>query len=110
MKTDDNFVLPSLPGSMGSSSELISSLEFCPGKKILSAATNAGYVYMWKYPQGGRRPTEDDWKALPRVHIGPTIRSLIWGGDNKFMAINCVRQVFVLTIYNYIVIHKVQIL
>ena len=95
---------------MGSSSELISSLEFCPGKKILSAATNAGYVYMWKYPQGGRRPTEDDWKALPRVHIGPTIRSLIWGGDNKFMAINCVRQVFVLTICNYIVIHKVQIL
>ena len=28
---------------------------------------------------------------------GPTIRSLTWGGGNKFMAINCVRQVFVLT-------------
>ena len=27
---------------------------------------------MWKYPPG-RRPGEDDWKALPRVHIGPYV-------------------------------------
>ena len=63
-KTGTLFLLPT-----GSSSELISSLEYCPGKNILSASTNAGYVYMWKYPPG-RRPGEEDWKALPRVHIG----------------------------------------
>lgn len=51
---------------------------------------------MWKYASH-RRPSEEDWRVLPRVHIGPTIRTLTWGGGNKFMAINCVKQVFVLS-------------
>ena len=43
------------------------------------------------------RPQEEDWQVLPRVHIGPTVRALTWGGGNKFLAINCVRQIFILT-------------
>ena len=61
-----------------------------------AAGTNAGYILMWKYGTGSR-PTEDDWRALPKVHIGPAIRNLTWGGFHKFLAINCVRQVFILT-------------
>ena len=34
---------------------------------------------------------------MPRVHIGPTVRALTWGGGYKFLAINCVRQIFILT-------------
>ena len=51
---------------------------------------------MWKY-SSNHRPQEEDWQVLPRVHIGPTIRSLTWGGGNRFLAINCVRQIFILT-------------
>ena len=94
LKTDDNFVLPSAGGA---SSEVISSMSFCNEKNILAAGTNAGSVLMWRYPTNGIRPTDTDWKALPRVQIGPTIRSLLWGGGNRYLAINCVRQVFILT-------------
>ena len=95
LRTDDNYVLPDPPGSSGTSSEIISSLSYCPRKNTLAAGTNAGYILMWKYGPG--RPIEDDWRALPKVHIGPAIRTLNWGGLNKYLAINCVRQVFILT-------------
>ena len=94
LKTDDNFVLPSAGGT---SSEVISSMSFCNEKNILAAGTNAGTVLMWRYPANRQRPTDEDWKALPKVPIGPTIRTLSWGGGNRYLAINCVRQVFVLT-------------
>ena len=58
---------------------------------------NAGTVLMWRYPANKLQPTDEDWKALPKVPIGPTIRTLSWGGGNRYLAINCVRQVFVLT-------------
>ena len=94
LKTDDNFVLPSAGGT---SSEVISSMSFCDEKNILAAGTNAGTVLMWRYPTNRLRPTDTDWKALPKVPIGPTIRTLSWGGGNRYLAINCVRQVFILT-------------
>ena len=94
LKTDDNFVLPSAGGT---SSEVISSMSFCSEKNILAAGTNAGTVLMWRYPANRIRPTDTDWKALPKVPIGPTIRTLSWGGGNRYLAINCVRQVFILT-------------
>ena len=72
-------MLPPAPGF--GSSELITSMDFCPEKNILAASTNAGYIYMWKY--GSTRPTEEDWQVLPRVHIGPTVRALTWGGANR---------------------------
>ena len=69
-------------------------MNFVEGKNILAAGTTAGFVMMWKYgSSSGNRPREEDWKVLPKVHIGPTIRNLTWGGGNKFLAINCVRQV-----------------
>ena len=95
LKTDDNFVLPSAGGL---SSEVISSMSFCTDKNILAAGTNAGTVLMWRYPNHVLRPTDTDWKALPKVAIGPTIRTLLWGGGSQgYLAINCVRQVFILT-------------
>ena len=99
LRTDDNYVLPDPPRlSEGrASTEVISSLSYCPKKNTLAAGTNAGYILMWKYGTTGSRPCEDDWRALPKVHIGPAIRNLTWGGYHKYLAINCVRQVFILT-------------
>ena len=99
LKTDDNYVLPNPPASSSSTSlETITSLAFCEDRNILAAGTNAGYVLMWRYPaHQTTRPSDEDWKALPRVHIGPTIRSIAWGGMYRYLAINSVRQVFMLT-------------
>ena len=47
LKTDDNFVLPHVPGF--GANENITSMDFCNEKNILAASTNAGYIYMWKY-------------------------------------------------------------
>lgn len=44
-------------------------------------------------------PSENDWKALPPVAAlgSTTILAMSWGGGNRYLAINCVRQVFILT-------------
>ncbi len=40
---------------------------------------------------------ENDWQIVPKVYVGPPIRKINWGGGNKFLAINSVRQAFILT-------------
>ena len=50
---------------------------------------------MWKcgVPGGGfgvQRPSDEDWRPLPRVNVGPTVRSVDWGGVNRYyMRIVC---------------------
>ena len=44
---------------------------------------------MWKcgVPGGGfgvQRPSDEDWRPLPRVNVGPTVRSVDWGGVNRY--------------------------
>ena len=89
LKTDDNYVLPSSTTAAaaggGSSLESITSLSFCEERNVLAAGTNSGHVLMWKYPAGQTtRPLDDDWRAMPRVHVGPTVRSVSWGGTNRY--------------------------
>jgi len=52
---------------------------------------------MWKYAANIIRPGENDWSIIPKVYVGPPIRKINWGGGNKFLAINSVRQAFILT-------------
>ena len=40
---------------------------------------------------------ENDWQIVPKVYVGPPIRKINWGGGNKYLAINSVRQAFILT-------------
>jgi hypothetical protein len=40
---------------------------------------------------------ENDWQIVPKVYVGPPIRKINWGGGNRFLAINSVRQAFILT-------------
>jgi hypothetical protein len=40
---------------------------------------------------------ENDWHSVPKVYVGPPIRKINWGGGNKFLAINSIRQAFILT-------------
>ena len=65
------------------------SLSYCDEKCILAAGTNSGHILMWKcgVPGGGfgvQRPSDEDWRPLPRVNVGPTVRSVDWGGVNRY--------------------------
>ena len=54
-------------------------------------ASSPGHDHMIRLISG-----ENDWQIVPKVYVGPPIRKINWGGGNKFLAINSVRQAFIL--------------
>ena len=84
----------------GGHSEFISSLSWCPAKSTLAAGTNLGNIVMWRHvtreADTWERDNETSWQQEPVSRVGLAVKYLGWGSHYNLLAVNTVREVFIL--------------
>lgn len=106
--TSDNFLLPTDHASIKShpqkgfskttSTEIFSSIAYCPQNQKLCAVTNQGSVYIWKMSHF--KSESDGWQLTDVSAIRGSAKQCIWGcsGDafKPCIVVNCISNVYIL--------------
>ncbi|XP_076028823.1 intraflagellar transport protein rempA [Oratosquilla oratoria] len=114
LDTGDNYVIDMQGGNLRDQ-EYIMCLSYSANKSILCAGTNLGNVVMWKYeerPQGDddySRDPEHDWKLQTPTSLSGAIKHVSWGSTQNLLAVNTVRDVYILSEQHMVASYRDQI-
>jgi intraflagellar transport protein 140 len=107
--TSDNFLLPTDHASIKnlhtkqnsrvSSTEIFSSIAYCPQNQTLCAGTNQGSIYVWK-KSNFKSEAENGWQLTDVTTVRGAIKQSIWGVVSDTLSpcivCNCISNVYIL--------------
>ncbi|CAL4114854.1 unnamed protein product, partial [Meganyctiphanes norvegica] len=115
LDSGDNFVL-ALQGPNYRDQEYIMCLTYSSNKKILCAGTNLGSVAMWKYEEQPVTTTDDynsdpekEWLLQNPTVISGAVKQVAWGSTQNLLAVNTVRDVYILNEQHMVASYKDQV-
>ncbi|KAK3865459.1 hypothetical protein Pcinc_025661 [Petrolisthes cinctipes] len=114
LDTGDNYVL-GLRGPSYRDQEYVMCLTYSSNKEILCAGTSLGSVAMWKYEPSPLkeeeyiRDPEKDWKLQNPTIISGAIKQVSWGTTQNLLAVNTVRDVYILNEQHMVASYKDQV-